>query len=63
MGEEDWDKPRLIRMPDDLWQEFARAAVEDAHDRDRSTIVRDYVRRYVAAWKGRQPKGDHDGDS
>lgn len=61
MGEEDWDKPRLVRMPDKLWADLQKAAAADG--RDRSTVLRDYARRYVAAWKGRQPKPDHDAPS
>lgn len=62
MAPEDWDKPRLIRMPQTLWDELAEAAADD-HGKDRSTVLRDYARRYVAAWKGRQPKPPHDDGS
>lgn len=58
MGEEDWDKGRLIRVPESLWIEFGEAV--DDNDRDRSTVLRSYMRRYVAAWKGRKGKPGHD---
>lgn len=61
MTKNDWDPIRPIRMPDRLWDEFEECAA--AQGRSRSEIVRDLVRRHVAAWKGRQPKGDHDGSS
>jgi hypothetical protein len=59
MGSEEWDPPHTIRMPRQLWEDLAEAAAAD-HGKDRSTVLRDYARRYVAAWKGRQAKGDHD---
>jgi len=59
--EEDWDPPRRVRASDNLWREFGLAAA--ANNRKRSDLLRDYMRRYVAAWKGRQAKGDHDGSS
>jgi hypothetical protein len=56
---DDWDPVRPVRMSDQLWDDLAKAAADD-HGKDRSTVLRDYARRYVAAWKGRQPKSDHD---
>jgi len=61
MGEEDWDKGRLIRVPDQLWDDFAEACAD--RNLQRSQVLRAYMRRYVAAWKGRQAKGDHDAAS
>lgn len=64
MASDEWDKPRPIRMPDKLWDEFGECAADQG--RDRSTIARDLIRRHVAAWKGRKAKGelgDHDADS
>lgn len=58
MTKDDWDPIRPIRMPDQLWEDLGLAATEKGLDR--ATVLRDYARRYVAAWKGRQPKGDHD---
>lgn len=60
MPEEDWDPIRRVRASDKLWREFGQAA--SANGRKRSDLLRDYMRRYVAAWKGRQPK-PHDGTS
>lgn len=62
MGEEDWDKGRLVRFPDKLWDELAEAAADDG-GKDRSRVLRDYARRYVAAWKGRKGKPGHDARS
>lgn len=58
MAEEEWDPPHTIRMPKQLWEDLAQAAADRGHDR--SSLLRDYARRYVAAWKGRQPKGHDD---
>jgi hypothetical protein len=57
MGEEDWDKGRLIRVPDQLWDDFADACAD--HNLQRAQVLRAYMRRYVAAWKGRQATGGH----
>ena len=50
-----WERKHVIRAPIKLWQEFGEAC--DANGRSRSVVLRDYMRRYVAAWKGR---GGHD---
>lgn len=47
-----------LRAPLRLWQEFGQACEEQGTDR--STVLRAYMRRYVAAWKGRRPKPGHD---
>ncbi len=57
MGSDKWDPPHTIRMPDQLWNDLAEAAADAGHDR--SSLLRAYARRYVAAWKGRRAKGDH----
>jgi len=43
-----------LRAPARLWREFGEAC--EANGTDRSTVLRTYMRRYVAAWKGRQGK-------
>jgi predicted DNA-binding protein len=58
---EDWDPIERFRLPQELRDDFARAAA--AEGRTKSEILRTYVRRYVAAWKGRQARGDHDAAS
>ena len=50
-----------FRAPLRLWREFGEAC--EARNTDRSKVLVAYMRRYVAAWKGRQPKGDHDAAS
>jgi hypothetical protein len=52
MGEDDWDKGRLIRVPEKLWDDFAEACADQGLQR--AQVLRAYMRRYVAAWKGRQ---------
>lgn len=54
MAEDEWDPPIAVRMPKQLAKDLAEAAA--ANGKDRSTVLRDYARRYVAAWKGRQPQ-------
>lgn len=41
-----------LRAPVRLWREFGEAC--EANGTDRSTVLRTYMRRYVAAWKGRK---------
>lgn len=41
-----------LRAPAKLWKEFGEAC--EANGTDRSTVLRTYMRRYVAAWKGRK---------
>jgi hypothetical protein len=56
-----WESKHVVRAPDSLWTEFGEACADSG--RTRSVVLRAYMRRYVAAWKGRQAKGDHDADS
>lgn len=48
-----------LRAPLRLWQEFGEAC--EANGTDRSTVLRTYMRRYVAAWKGRKGRGPGQG--
>ncbi len=56
-----WESKHVIRAPDPLWDAFGDACADAGQTR--SGAIRAYMRRYVAAWKGRQPKGDHDASS
>lgn len=44
-----------LRAPKRLWQEFGEAC--EANGTDRSAVLRTYMRRYIAAWKGRRSHG------
>lgn len=48
-----------LRAPARLWNEFGAAC--EANNTDRSTVLRTYMRRYVAAWKGRQKQPPSEG--
>jgi hypothetical protein len=61
MAPEDWDPVRKIRAPDKLWREFGELAKE--RGLSRSVLLRDYMRRAVAEWKGRKGKPGHDAHS
>ncbi len=61
MPADDWDPVQRFRAPAKLWREFGEACAADGQKR--STVLRTYMRRYVAAWKGRQPKPGHDARS
>lgn len=56
-----WETKHVVRAPDPLWNEFGEACADDG--RTRSVVLRAYMRRYVAAWKGRSSKPDHDDGS
>lgn len=45
-----------FRAPMRLWREFGDACEAQGTDRSKALVA--YMRRYVAAWKGRQGK-DH----
>jgi hypothetical protein len=66
---------RTIRAPDDLWEAFVAACppAERGRSGGAAKVLYDFMEWYVrkpgakqpkrpavAAWKGRQPKGDHD---
>lgn len=50
-----------LRAPARLWREFGEAC--EANGTDRSTVLRTYMRRYVAAWKGRRGHDARSDDS
>lgn len=69
---------RKVRVPDDHWDAFLDACppAERGRESGAAKVVRDFIAWYihypnakapkrpsVAAWKGRQPKGDHEGSS
>jgi hypothetical protein len=57
MPPEDWDPVQRFRAPTKLWREFGELA--KAKGLTRSVMLRDYMRRAVAEWKGRhKPPAD-----
>ena len=48
------DKPQRFRAPDDLWDEFGRAA--KMVDSDRSKLLRQFMTYFVHRSNGRFPK-------
>lgn len=67
MPEQDWDPVWKFRAPKTLVERFDRVA--KTRGRNRSTMLRDYMRRVVAEDEGRRgrtgdtptPDQDHDG--
>lgn len=47
------DKPQRFRAPDDLWEEFGRAA--KSVDSDRSKLLRQFIAWYVHRPNARRP--------
>ncbi len=45
-----------LRASKQLWTEFGDAC--EAQGTDRSTVLRTYMRRHVAAWRGRQERDE-----
>ncbi len=41
------DKPRRIRVPDDLWAKFGRAVKAVDPETDRSKVLRQFMRQFV----------------
>ena len=66
MPEKDWEPIQRFRAPHSLWNEFGEMAKE--RKLSRSVMLRDYMKRAVAEWKGRRGRTgdtpnpqDHDG--
>lgn len=51
-----WESKHVVRAPDSLWKEFGEACADAG--KTRSVVIRQYMRRYVAAWKGRKKTHD-----
>jgi hypothetical protein len=52
--EDDWDKVRTLRCPDDLWKDFGAAATEDGTDR--SALLKRFMRAYLDGPRARMPR-------
>jgi len=69
------NRKKTLRVEPDLWDAFVTACpeAERGHESGAAKVIREFIAWYVrkpgakqpkrpsvAAWKGRQPQGDHD---